>query len=131
MRISDWSSDVCSSDLDVLYDDPENPTRILITHRRDREEDTTYSDWTATTYHRRDYRGRIMHVPGSPDGVNPYGILPFVPLFAAAPDDEFWIPGGRDLIEAQEAINVATANLWRAIEQTERESCRERGWKYV
>ncbi|MET4698864.1 hypothetical protein ABIE65_001886 [Constrictibacter sp. MBR-5] len=101
---------------DVLYEDPENPTRIVITHRRAREEDTTYSDWTATTYHRRDYRGRIISVPGNPDAVNPYGILPFVPLFAAAPDDEFWLPGGRDLIEAQEAINVATANLWRAIE---------------
>src|SRR3546814_15348989 len=110
MRISDWSSDVCSSDLDVLYDDPENPTRILITHRRHPEEDTTYSDWTATTYHRRDYRRRIMHVPGSPDGVNPYGILPFVPLSASSPDDEFCIPGGRDFLAAQWAINAVTTN---------------------
>ena len=48
--------------------------------------------------------------------MNPYGVLPFVPLFDSAPDDQFFLPGGDDLIEAQRAINVALANLWRAIE---------------
>ena len=48
--------------------------------------------------------------------MNPYGVLPFVPLFERLPDDQFWLPGGDDLIEAQTAINVALANLWRSVE---------------
>jgi len=64
----------------------------------------------------RDYRGNPVPMPGNAEGVNPYGVLPFVPLFDTLPDDEFFLPGGDDLIEAQEAINVALSNLWRAVE---------------
>lgn len=102
--------------LDVIASDPENPERIIVTHRAARAADTTYSDWTATSFFRRDYRGVPLLVPGNPGSVNPYGILPFVPLFDRYPDDQFWIPGGDDLIEAQEAVNVALSNLWRAVE---------------
>ncbi|MCW5703779.1 MAG: hypothetical protein KIT82_14505, partial [Bradyrhizobium sp.] len=103
--------------LDVVYDgDPENPSRIIVTHPGARAEQTTYSDWTATTWRKLDYRGQAIAIPGNPDGVNPYGALPFVPLFDYAPDDQFFLPGGDDLIEAQRAINVALVNLWRAIE---------------
>lgn len=102
--------------LDVIAADPENPTRIIVTHRGATEADTEYSDWTATSYTRRDYRGHPISTPGNPNGVNPYGVLPFVPLFDTLPDDCFFLPGGNDLIEAQEAINVALSNLWRAVE---------------
>ncbi len=43
-------------------------------------------------------------------------MLPFVPWFDRLPDDTFWLPGGDDLFEAQDAINVGLANLWRAVE---------------
>jgi len=102
--------------LDVVADDPEAPSRIIVTHPGANDADTIYSDWTATSYQRRDWRGNVLPLAGNPQGVNPYGILPFVPLFDEAPDDAFFLPGGDDLIEAQQAVNVALANLWRAIE---------------
>lgn len=102
--------------LDVLYTDPERPERVMITHGATRAEDVTYSDWTATTFNRLNFRGTPRRIAGNPNGVNPYGILPFVPLFDRLPDDQFWLPGGNDLIEAQDAVNVALANLWRSVE---------------
>lgn len=103
--------------LDVLHEgDPRKPTRIIVTHRTARADEVTYSDWTASTYHRRDAAGRILPNPDNPDNVNPYGVLPFVPVFDRAPDDAFFLTGGADLIEAQSAVNVGLANLWRALE---------------
>lgn len=103
--------------LDAVIDgDPENPTRLIVTHPATRDQDVTYSDWTATTWQRLDYRGQPIATPGNPGGINPYGILPFVPLFDRAPDDQFFLPGGDDLIETQRAVNVGLVNLWRAIE---------------
>lgn len=103
--------------LDVVDDgEPETPSRIIVTHGADRPVDVTYGDWTADTYTRRDHLGRALPVPGNPDGVNPYRMLPFVPCFDRAPDDRFFLPGGDDLMEAQRAVNVALVNLWRSIE---------------
>lgn len=103
--------------LDALHDGfPEEPTRLIVTRPGEREQDVIYTDWTATTYRRFDYRGHRLPTPENDRGVNPYGALPFVPLFDQAPDDQFFLPGGDDLIEAQRAINVGLANLWRAIE---------------
>lgn len=102
--------------LDAEYSDPEFPDRFVITHPGAKEQDTEYSDWTSTGYRRLDYRGHPIPVPDNRNGENPYGELPFVPLFDYAPDDEFFLPGGDDLIEAQSAINVEIANLWRAME---------------
>jgi hypothetical protein len=102
--------------LDVIAADPERPDRIVVTHKADRIEHTTYSDWTPDSYARRDYRGAQLSVSGNRNGVNPYGVLPFVALHDRFPDDQFWLPGGDDLIEAQEAVNVALSNLWRAVE---------------
>lgn len=102
--------------LDVAYADPERPERVIVTHGADRAQDVEYSDWTATTFRRLDYRGQPIPLQGNPKGINPYGILPFAPVFDRAPDDVFFIPGGADLIDAQRAVNVALANLWKAIE---------------
>lgn len=95
---------------------PEEPTRLIVTRPGKNDQDTTYADWTAETYRRFDHRGQRLPMPGNERGVNPYGVLPFVALFDQAPDDEFFLPGGDDLLEAQRAINVALSNLWRAIE---------------
>lgn len=102
--------------LDVLYSDPENPERVIITHGSTRAEDVTYSDWTATGFRHLNYRGVPRRIEGNPGNANPYGVLPFVPLFDRLPDEQFFLPGGSDLIEAQDAVNVALANLWRSVE---------------
>ena len=102
--------------LDVVADDPENPSKVIVTHKGSRPDLTEYSIWTATGYQRVDFKGRSLPLRDNPDGVNPYGLIPLAPLFDRAPDDEFFLPGGADLIAAQEALNVALANLWRAIE---------------
>jgi hypothetical protein len=102
--------------LDVKFIDPEFPERVIVTHPSEKPQETTYSDWTATTYERFDYRGFSIPIPGNPGRVNPYGVLPLVPLFDREPDGEFFLQGGGDLVEAQRAVNVGLANLWRAIE---------------
>lgn len=102
--------------LDVVATDPSNPTEYLITHQASKPERVTYSHWTAHTYRRLDYRGQPIPIAGNPDGINPYGILPFIPLHDTLPDDQFFIRGGDDLIEAQEAINVGLTNLWQSVE---------------
>lgn len=103
--------------LDVIHDgDPMRPTRVIITHRAARAEETTYSDWTATTYVRRDHRGIPLENPDNPKNVNPFGVLPFVPVFDRSPDTDFFLAGGQDLIEAQDAINTGLWSLWRALE---------------
>lgn len=107
--------------LDVIADDPANPLRIIVTHKAATagafaEAETVYDDWSSSENFRRDYGGRKLRDPANADGRNPYGILPFVPLFDEAPDDSFFPLGGDDLIDAQLAVNVALVNLWRAIE---------------
>lgn len=103
--------------LDVQHNgNPESPHRIIITHDATKAENVHYSDWTATSYARLNFRGARQAIDGNPSGVNPYGILPFVPLFDRLPDDEFFLNGGDDLIEAQDAVNVGLANLWRSVE---------------
>ncbi|CAK0742036.1 conserved hypothetical protein [Azospirillaceae bacterium] len=102
--------------LDVLADDPWFPTEIIVTRPGERADQTTYSHWTADSFTRRDSRGAPLPLADNPGAVNPYGVLPFVPCFDRDPDDAFFLPGGEDLIEAQQAVNVALVNLWRAIE---------------
>lgn len=120
-----WNEDNASPTLNVLTPnildvehpgDPERPSRMIVTHTATRAEDVSYSEWTAGDFRRLNHRGARLPIEGNPNGVNPYGVLPFVPLFDRLPDAEFFIPGGRDLIEAQDAINVALTNLWRAVE---------------
>ncbi len=117
-----WSNDkptlsvVTPNILDVEYVDPLNPSRVIVTHKAANEADTQYSDWTERGYARRDYRGHPVAMDGNKTGVNPYGVLPFIPCFDRFPDDEFFLPGGDDLIEAQQAVNVGLSNLWRSVE---------------
>ncbi|WP_342235234.1 hypothetical protein [Inquilinus sp. OTU3971] len=109
--------------LDALYTDPARPDALIVTHRgynatgtRVKTEATEYSVWSATGYERLDYRGQPIPVDGNPDGVNPYGVLPFVSLHDSPPDDDYFVRGGDDVIEAQQALNCGLVNLWRAIE---------------
>jgi hypothetical protein len=103
--------------IDVVHaGNPEYPARVIVTHNAVRAEDVSYSDWTAAGFRRLNFRGAAQRLPGNPGEANPYGVLPFVPLFDRVPDEEFFLCGGRDLIESQDALNVALANLWRSVE---------------
>ncbi|GFK92222.1 hypothetical protein NNJEOMEG_00044 [Fundidesulfovibrio magnetotacticus] len=101
--------------LDVqVGDSPEDITAICVSHfpEAGRTEEMTYSVWTPTTWERLDYRGR--HLDGGP---NPYApVLPFVALHDRAPTDSFWLPGGDDLIVAQEAINNMLVGLLQTVD---------------
>lgn len=102
--------------LDVIGSDPQHPERIIVTYPGERAEDTTYADWTPNGFRLLNARGAAKRLPANPDNTNPYGVLPFVPWFDRLPDDSFWLPGGDDLYAAQDAVNVALASLWRAVE---------------
>lgn len=103
--------------VDVIHEgDPESPRRIIVSHPGKQESETTYSDWTVNGFAMRNWRGHEISNSGNNANVNPYGHLPFVPVFDRYPDAEFFLPGGDDIIEAQRAINVSLANIWRATE---------------
>lgn len=101
---------------DVVADDPWNPSKVIITHAAERPEWVEYSEWTASTYRRLDYKGRAMTLKGNPDGTNPFGILPFVPCFDRDPDDAFWLSGGNDLLIAQEALSTVLCSINKSVE---------------
>lgn len=104
------------NNLDAEWDDPEHPTRMVVTHAAADPANTVYADWTPTTFRRRNANGHPIVTPGNVGGINPYGVLPFVPLFDRLPDADFFLHGGDDLIGAQKALNVGLTNLWRAVE---------------
>lgn len=102
--------------LDAVYSDPEHPSRIIVTYPGERADDMTFADWTANGFRLLNHRGAAQPIAGNPGSANPYGVLPFLPWFDRLPDDKVWLPGGDDLFEAQDAVNVGLANLWRAVE---------------
>lgn len=102
--------------LDVTYTNPEHPERVIVTYPGERAEHTAFADWTPNGFRMLNARGGSRRLAGNLDNTNPYGVLPFVPWFDRLPDDSFWLPGGDDLYAAQDAVNVALASLWRAVE---------------
>lgn len=100
--------------LDVIVGDaPEYLESVLVTHygQNDRADEITYSVWTLEAWERLDYRGR--HLDGGP---NPYGMIPFVPIWDRPPTDCFWLAGGDDLVVMQEAVNKALVDLLYTLE---------------
>jgi hypothetical protein len=107
--------------LDVDFSDPEDPDRIYLTRpgpadSKHPEREVRYHVWTRGAFHIYDWRGNSVAIPGNEAGLNPYGVLPFVSCFDRPPDDQFFLPGGDDLVKGQIAINTAVMNLWRTIE---------------
>lgn len=98
-------------------DDPARPTWVLVTNygATSRPEAVTYSFWSASEHFMLDYRGRRHVDTENPDGVNPYGLIPFALFFDRDPDQTF-LGGGDDLIGAQRAINLKLTDLLRTIQ---------------
>ena len=89
-------------------DSPEDLTQVLITHygQTNRVEEIEYSLWTPELWQRLNYRGQLLE-----EEENPYGLLPFVPVWDCMPSDSFWQAGGDDLIALQDAINQQLTSL--------------------
>ena len=96
--------DVLTGDvLDVVTgDSPEDVRAVLVTHasQSGRPEEIEYSLWTPDTFQRLSYRGVV--ISSEP---NPYGVIPFVPVWSESPIEDFWLPGANDIINAQVAID--------------------------
>ncbi len=75
-----------------------------------RESLTTYHYWDRESHFAFDTDG-IHHDPGNPDGVNPYGILPFARFTNSMPGDSFFSEPGDDMIQAQDSINLKLVEL--------------------
>jgi hypothetical protein len=88
--------------LDVVNGDtPEDVTAVLVTFDRSgRNEEIEYDLWTEAEYQRLDYRGNVLSTEP-----NPYGVIPFIPIFSNVPTDSFWLPGAHDLMAAQDEVN--------------------------
>jgi hypothetical protein len=108
--------DILTGDvLDVLTGDtPEDLRRVLITHNPEtgRSDEVEYSLWTPETVSRLDYNGSVIA-----QDANPYRLLPFVPLWDGCPTESFWLRGGADLVNAQEALNEKLTDLLYVIRQ--------------
>ena len=108
-------------DLDILTGDildvqtgdtPEDLQKVMITHYPEsgKYDEVEYSLWTAESFHRIDYNGNVIETAD-----NPYRVLPFIPIFDRVPTSSFWLPGGEDIIAAQEGINHLLTELMRVI----------------
>ena len=107
--------DVLTGDiLDVATGDtPEEIEAVRVTHQGDstRYDEVTYSLWTADSVKRLDWRYRVTE-----EEPNPYGVIPFIPIFDYSPTSDFWLPGGDDLISIQTAINTKLTDLLHVIQ---------------
>ena len=102
--------DILTGDiLDVVTgDSPEDLISVLVTHhpQNGRSEEMSYSFWTALEFQRLDYKGKAIETMP-----NPYGVLPFIPVWSQPPTDCFWLPGAEDLALVQNAINERLTDL--------------------
>ncbi|MBG0789852.1 MAG: hypothetical protein H0S80_05065 [Desulfovibrionaceae bacterium] len=102
-------------DLDVLTPDlldvetgncPEDVKSVMVTHYVPEKKEVWYERVTPSTMKTLDYRGRVLS-----EQRNPYGVIPFIPMWDEPPVDQFFIESGDDLIVAQDALNVLLTSL--------------------
>ncbi len=67
--------------------------------------------WDSERYLRLSPTGEILGNPGNPEGINPYGILPFVRFTNQVPIGDYFVRGGDDIIIAQDNINIKLTQL--------------------
>jgi len=108
--------DILTGDvLDVAYGDvPEDLQSVLITHYPEtgKYDEVEYSLWTPGEFKRLNWQGFTLD-----EQINPYNVLPFIPVWDRYPLSDFWIPGGDDLVNAQEAVNEKLTDLMYVIRQ--------------
>ena len=95
--------------LDVFTGDSPEDIRAVLVTLYDESGDVgkiRYSLWTAEEYKLLDYRGSVLE-----SEPNPYGVLPFVPVWNTPPSESFWLQGASDLMMIQNAINQRLTDL--------------------
>lgn len=112
-----WLAVIPPNLLDAICADnnPAAPLRVIVTHNvTGRPEDVEYSDWTASDYTRRNYRGQSITVDSNKDNRNPYGRIPVVLAQGRWHDSEVFPPIGDSLGLAQAGANELLMTLWRS-----------------
>ena len=109
-RNGEMQVDVLPPDiLDVVWGDTPHDIQEVVITRNDPDGDVsalTFSRWTPEIFQRLDYRGHVLE-----EYENPYGRLPFVPVWSEPPLDNFWLTGAQDLITVQDGINQILSDL--------------------
>lgn len=109
-------------DLDVLTPDildvqtgnsPEDLQAVIVTLYDDSGDSgqVQYSMWTAEEYRLIDHRGNV--ITSEP---NPYGVLPFIPIWNSPATESFWLEGASDLMMIQDAINQRLSDLFYTLQ---------------
>lgn len=101
--ILDVETDLSPEDLKAVQITRYDPTGDM--------QEMLFSLWTPETVTQMDANGRIKS-----EEKNPYGILPFVPIWGAPVTDIFWQRGARDLVMAQDEINRLLTSLGHIID---------------
>lgn len=102
--------------IDVIQD-PEDPLEAqAFVYTRPRSETAiaealVYHYWDRDHYRRFTANGEILPIPGNPDGVNPYGELPFVRFSETLPISGYFVDAGEDMTAIQDAINLKLVQL--------------------
>ncbi len=102
--------------IDVVQDeeDPTDARAIIYTRPRTdtvAADELVYHYWDAANYRRFTADGQILRIPNNPNGVNPYGILPFVRFTETLPLSGFFVDSGEDLTVVQDAVNIKLVQL--------------------
>ena len=95
-------------------DDPLHPIGYSIPLKQDMTyapDEEVWVFWSDDYYFFHDNNGRVWYDENYPDGMNPYGVMPFVELRSDHPVDQYASTGALSLIEANEAVNVSMMNL--------------------
>lgn len=71
-----------------------------------RVSELTHVRWTPGSIQTLDYNGNVTSTDA-----NPYGFLPFVPIWSELPISDFWPYPGDSLVSTQEAINEKLTDL--------------------
>ncbi|GEM_PF-3274801 len=109
--------DILTPDQVDIVQDPEDPTEAsAIIYTRPRAEtlcadELEFHYWDAASYRRFTADGVILRSPNNPEGLNPYGVLPFVRFTETLPLSSFFVDAGEDLTVVQDAINLKLVQL--------------------
>lgn len=104
-------------DLDILTPDildvstdlsPEDLQSVMVTHYPEsgKQEEIYFSLWDDLEFKRLNYRGQVIE-----SEPNPYGTIPYIPIWDRCPISSFWLSGGDDLIIIQESISEKLTDL--------------------
>lgn len=117
---------ILTPDMFDIIPDPNNPTEaeaifypkpmagnenFATSLSNDSNRDVIYHIWSDSFYIRMTSGGEIIRDEANPDGINPYGIMPFARFTAEIPLFDYFVPGGDDLISAQESVNIDLIQL--------------------